>query len=445
MIVAKPTWDDNIRDLINAPPWVAEGRRAEFSRHLASAFQSHCIDMASYISVRNGAEKIYHFMVSQHLLNPATPKDFWPFEVQETFRLWINQGCRKTSDCDFIRTQNIQPPELPIQISKTRLDIASMDQIELDQYRAEIDAAMTAPLPDIQSIWQRFASQHHKWYPMDIRQIPMWYRAFMLHFETETGISIPYWDWTAAWMSDGNSLCPRAPQAFLDEYYVHPETGKELRNPLRYALQNVFGTERQDKNGSRSTMLFAPFKLSPQTVENRSRKLAALQGPLSELIEGSCLNSPSGQRTDGLALFGHLIAQAGEWAGFQMRPTSLSALDPLFLSLCANSDRLLETWLNSMPNLKIQSCAPLHPFIGPTASQMSETCRASWRYTSVAQMAQASRALDYQYGLPEARPYRPSLKNSPLKIDSHLVLENSPSPSSTAPRVLNGLPQHPVN
>ncbi|MCC9622558.1 tyrosinase family protein [Thalassospira sp. MA62] len=443
MIVAKPTWNDDIRDLLNIPPWIANDRRHQVIDDLANAFQAHCIDISSYLSVCHGAEKIYHFLVSQHLPKSGNPADFWPFDALETFRLWVNQGCRETSDCAFKQGINIQPPDLPVAISKTRIDITTMDQHELDQYRASVDAAMTSAMPDIQSIWHRFADCHNKWHPMDIRQLPMWYRAFLLHFEAETEITVPYWDWTAAWMSDPDNMTARAPQAFLDECYTHPESGEKRPNPLRFALKNRREPTRQDKNGCRDPLLISPIKLGPDVLQRQSSRLAALQGPISELCKDPADINHGNTHPDSIILFAQLINQVGEWAGFDMRPASCDALDPLFLSLCANADRMLEAWLHTVPQAEIQARIPLPPFIGAEATQISETCRSSWRFTSVAQMAQPSKALDYIYGQPSAAPYRANLSKISFTPKGRTALERVPHSRRTKPRP-NSLGREPV-
>ncbi|NCR17375.1 MAG: tyrosinase family protein [Microcystis aeruginosa LL13-03] len=62
-----------------------------------------------------------------------------------------------------------------------------------------------------------------------------WHRAYLLYLEELIDFPIPYWNWMSPnAIKDGH---PEAglPQAFKDLTYIHPQTGEEKPNPLRFA------------------------------------------------------------------------------------------------------------------------------------------------------------------------------------------------------------------
>lgn len=437
MIIARPTWCTDVRNLFAEPFWIAAESRQRVASTWIGCMKGYGISLDDPDSVKQWSVTIYNHLSSRSMPLTADHSEFWPLEALETFRLWVNQGWRRDRKSPFDQAERIAPPEPPLQPDRIRQDIRALSEDELNTWRARLDDVMAVGDPDPGSPWQRWAYIHTNWCLHYQEAFALWHRAYLLYLEELTGMAIPYWDWMAADASVDGDPSAGLPQAFLDETYVHPVSGETRPNPLRYAAARdgcskacqgrepegidcryvqrdpLFYT-RGDKDREARERLLGLSRLFQQQVVD------ALQFDSFSEPQGSGIpwaNIPSfdpPQPDEDYPFrevnFDGLFEQPHDnyhgWIGPDMADNAFTAFDPIFLSYHANIDRMLETWIRAHPGGRFTTQVPLQPFLGPCASGVSFSSPDHWRYTSLGDMAQDSRRLGYDYGPPVAPQYR---------------------------------------
>jgi tyrosinase len=147
-----PTWDDDILALFERPYWVKDfknpcqvGREwIQEMKYYGSvippdAGPEDTLSLDNYAQVKYQAITIYQHVASRSMPITSDPNDYWPTEALEIFRLWINQGCRKTRDDAVVYKERIgrQTTEQAT-FFRTRKDIRNLTALELQTYRSKL-------------------------------------------------------------------------------------------------------------------------------------------------------------------------------------------------------------------------------------------------------------------------------------------------------------------
>lgn len=89
--------------------------------------------------VKENVVTIYDHLRSRSMPITSDPTQYWPDDALETLRNWANQGFR-TTDSDPIVPSNVIPaPVNPAPTYRTRKDIRSLTEAELNTFRAKLD------------------------------------------------------------------------------------------------------------------------------------------------------------------------------------------------------------------------------------------------------------------------------------------------------------------
>ncbi|MCA1494665.1 tyrosinase family protein [Ensifer sp. NBAIM29] len=460
MIIAKPTWDADVKKLFVAPFWIAPDRRADVARQWIGCMRGYLIDLDDVASVREWSVTIYNHLASRNMPLTTDTSQFWPIDALETFRLWVNQGWRVNEGSPFDPANRIPPPDLPQQVKRVRPDIRSLSAGEIDVYRAKLDDVMQIGDPDSGSPWQRYAYVHTNWCLHYQEAFALWHRAYLLYLEELIDHAIPFWDWMAEDASVDGSPEAGIPQPFLDETYVHPVTGEKRPNPLRYAAakdgkSKLCAIGKMRGPDCRFVQRNPLFYTSGETDREERTKLYAMsrifQQQVVDALKFGTFSTPQGfpgypwaniqefdpPQPDDLypyreVNFDGLFEQPHDnyhgWLGPDMGDNAYTAFDPLFSSYHANIDRMLEVWIRNHPDAQFTTQTPLQPFLGPGAREVSFSTADHWRYTSLGQMAQDSRRIGYDYGEPVARQFQgdTSLPQARRTSASASILERGP-------------------
>lgn len=161
-----PTWDDDILALFTAPYWIDEQARFKVGTSWIGAMQCYGskippdsalgmnLTLDNYEHVKYQAVTIYQHCASRSMPITSDPRDYWPDHALETFRTWVNQGCRKSKGDEMnVRTAELQK-RLPGQQTffRTRKDIRTLSDQELQTYRAKIEDVLQ--VQSLNSKWQ---------------------------------------------------------------------------------------------------------------------------------------------------------------------------------------------------------------------------------------------------------------------------------------------------
>jgi tyrosinase len=446
MIVAKPTWDNDIKDLFAAPCWVPENKRATVAVEWHRCMKGYSICLDKPDSVKEWSVTIYNHLASRAMPLTTDQDQFWPDKALETFRLRVNQGWRIDANAHFDKAERIPgiyelgrppPPGSPLTKPYIRPDIRSLCQDEINIYRARFDDVMDIGNPDPGTLWQRFAYIHTNWCLHYQEAFAFWHRAYLLFLEALIDHPIPYWDWMAEHASvDGN---PEAglPQAYLDETYIHPETGEERLNPLRYAAAKdgksklcalgmisvpqcryvqrnpLFYTSGDDQRQAREKLYDMARLFQQQVVV--AQKFETFSKPQGDGFPWANLPSFEPPQPDKLypyreVNFDGLFEQPHDnyhgWIGADMADNAYTAFDPIFFSYHSNIDRMLEVWIRAHPTTQYSAKTLLQPFLGADARAVNFATPDASRYTSIGAMALDSRRIGYDYGPPVAKQFQ---------------------------------------
>ena len=450
MIVAKPTWNSDVKNLFVAPYWIAPNERDAVARGWIGCMRGYFIDLDQVDSVKEWSVTIYNHLASRSMPLTTDQTQFWPIDALETFRLWANQGWRVDQTSPFDPADRIPPPDLPQKVKRIRADIRSLSQDELDAYRAKLDDIMQIGNPDRGAPWQIFAYIHTNWCLHYQEAFALWHRAYLLYLEELIDFAIPYWDWMAQDASVDGSPEAGLPQAFLDEAYIHPGTGKKRPNPLRYAAakdgnSKLCAIGKMSGPDCKYVQRNPLFYTSGDTDRAERTKFYAMarifQQQVVDALEFETFSTPQGvpgypwanipafhpPQPDNLypyrdVNFDGLYEQPHDnyhgWLGPDMGDNAYTAFDPLFLSYHANIDRMLEVWIRNHPGAQFTTQTPLQPFLGAGATDVSYSSADHWRYTSIGEMAQDSRRIGYDYGEPLAKQFTgdAARKKSPTAV-----------------------------
>lgn len=440
MLVAKPTWDDDVRDLFAAPYWIDPAKRANLAQAWLRCMggaqtekdPGYFVYLDKVDSVKEWSVTIYNHLASRSMPLTTDQSQFWPTEALETFRLWVNQGWRVNSNSPFNEAERIPPPAISPETLRIRPDIRSLSDAEIDVYRSRLDDIMQIGNPDPGSPWQRYAYIHTNWCLHYQEAFAFWHRAYLIYLEALIDHPIPYWDWMAQDASIDGSPEAGLPQAFLDETYVHSQSGETRPNPLRYAAAKdgeskrcvigqmsgpdcryvqrnpLFYTTGDDQREAR-TKLYAMSKIFQQQVVDalKFESFSHPQGvpgfpwaniPAFDPPQKDSLYPYRDCNFDGLYEQPHDNYHG--WISFDMADNAFTAFDPVFSSYHANIDRMLEVWIRSHPGAQFTTQAALQPFLSPESNDVSYSSPDQWRYTSIGEMAQDSRRIGYDYGKP---------------------------------------------
>ncbi|MBK4216749.1 tyrosinase family protein [Paracoccus caeni] len=438
MIVAQPTWENDIRTLLAAPYWLPTDEREAIGRGWRNAMVEYLIDLGDYGSVRTWSETIYNHLASRSMPLTTDTRQFWPLEALETFRLWVNQGWRRVSSDPFDDAPRLPKPSCPYPPPYVRRDLASLSQAEIDDFRARLDDIMRITDPSPFSPWQKWAYVHTNWCLHYQEAFAFWHRGFLIYLETMLGCPIPYWDWMAKDASKDGSPSAGLPQCFLDQTYIHPETGERRPNPLRYAAAKdgvsklcevrlpegvdcrfvqrnpLFYTSGDDRRAERAAF-YAMAEIFQQQVVDALRfdSFSVPQG--SPGFPWANIPTFTPPQPDNLYPYRDMNFDGAYeqphdnyhgWIGADMADNAYTAFDPIFICYHANIDRMLEVWIRANPVAQYTAGVPLQPFIGPTAAQIDEATPEAWRYTTLGDLAQDSRHLGYDYGPPVSPQFR---------------------------------------
>lgn len=438
MIIAKPTWQGEIKDLFANPYWISPVDRARVGQGWTGCMSGYLIDLSDPKSVQDWASTIYDHLSSRSMPLTSNSTHYWPMEALETFRHWANQGYRLNEASPFDEAARILPPGSSPTPLRVRRDLASLTQMELDAFRAQLDDIMQIGNPDPDAPWQIWAYLHTNWCLHYQEAFCLWHRAYLIYFEEQLRAAIPYWDWMAEDASHPDSPNAGLPQAFIDKTYIHPETGEERPNPLRYAAAKdgrskacatgslpgdactfvqrnpLFYTTGEESQTAR-TKLFAMAEIFQQQVVDalKFKSFSVPQGspgfpwaniPAFDPPQKDSLYPHRDENFDGA--FEQPHDNYHGWIGEDMADNAYTAFDPIFLCFHANIDRMLELWIRSNPTSQYTTGFPLRPFVGTRAAEIDESSPEQWRNTSLGDMAQDSRHLGYDYGAPVATQFK---------------------------------------
>ncbi|GLO51905.1 hypothetical protein PPUN110474_33060 [Pseudomonas putida] len=434
MIIAKPTWTADIHGLFTAPYWIPAAQRAAVAASWTGCMNAYFVYLDDPDSVKAWSETIYQHLASRNMPLTLDQQQFWPIDALETFRLWVNQGWRLDAGSPFDLAERIPPPDLPQPVRRVRKDIRALSLEELNLYRARLDDVMQVGDPDSGSPWQRYAYIHTNWCLHYQEAFALWHRAYLLYLEQLIDCAIPYWDWMAEDASVDGSPQAGLPQAFLDQTYVHPHTGETRPNPLRYAAakdgcskvcasgaakgvdcryvqrDRLFYTHGDDSRSDRAR-LYGMSRIFQQQVVDALKftTFSQPQGvpgypwaniPVFDPPQKDSLYPNRALNFDGLYEQPHDNYHG--WIGGDMADNAYTAFDPVFCSYHANIDRMLEVWIRANPGAQYTTQCLLQPFSGHDATQLTFTSADAWRYTTIGDMAQDSRHIGYDYGVPVA-------------------------------------------
>lgn len=430
-----PTWDDHILGYFTKPYWVIpESRSIEVARGWVSAMSGYFIQLDNYDSVKTWSVLIYQHLHSRSMPLTSDPTQMWPDAAMETFRVWVNQGWRKTADDPIDRGDRIPQPTPSPRPLRLRRDILSLSEAELNDYRMRLEdvfqvenAAPTAP-------GQIFFAIHGNWCLHYQEAFLFWHRAYLMAFEQQLGCGVPYWNWYAEDAAIEGSPSAGLPQAFKDETYVRPDTGATRPNPLRFAAamggvskacvpvsdppssascywvqrDPILYTSGDDQRAARAKK----YGLTRQYQLQVQKALAFSQFSHPQGIGYPWANIPTfsppppdsdyvyrNYNFDGAYEQPHDNYHG--WVGPDMADNAYTAFDPVFWSYHANIDRIFELWLrDNSTNTTFSAPFPLRPFAGPLAEGLEFTDPRAFVYTTIGDLAKDCRALGYDYGAP---------------------------------------------
>ncbi len=428
-----PSWDDTVLGLFASPYWIAPDKREATGQGWAGCMNGFSIQLQDYASVRQWSVLIFQYLHCREMPLTSDPIEYWPDEALETFRLWVNQGWRR-SDTDLVDFQERIPEPRPRPVKlRIRRDLRSLTEAEVNEYRMRVDDCfhLGDAAPDAPG--QRFFSVHGDWCLHYQEAFLLWHRAYLLAFEDRIGCLVPYWNWYARDASMDGSPSAGLPQAFKDLTYVHPGTGEVRPNPLRFAAAKggvskacsggtvgttaeCFWVQRDpvlytsgDDHRAERTRKIGLTRLYQQQVQRALafRDFSHPQGVGYPWANIQSFNPPPPDSEyryrdynfDGAYEQPHDNYHG--WVGPDMADNAYTAFDPVFWSYHANIDRIFEIWLRTNARTATFTANyPLHPFVGARAEFFEFTDPRQFVYTTIGDLAKDSRALGYDFEVP---------------------------------------------
>jgi hypothetical protein len=421
-----------VRLLFGAPYWIEPDRRDTVATKWLGCMKGYQIDLSDYESTSESAVIIYEHLASRAMPLTSDATQFWPASALEELRQWIEAGCPRTPE-DPVKHRPMPPLPARERSLRVRRNILDLSEADLAQYRARLED-LGATSTDSDAVWQRVAHIHTDWCLHYQEAFLLWHRANLLYFEELVGMPIPYWNFMSPQATVDGSPDAGLPQPFRDLTYIHPRTGEERPNPLRFAVAKD-GVSKACAPGSG----FVPAEAECRYVHRdpvlytsgedhraqRDAKLALIghfQYQVAFALSWNVFSSPEGtpgypwaniltfnppppdsdypHRTDFDGLYEQPHDNFHGWVGADMADNAYTAFDPVFWSYHANIDRVFEVWNRAHPAATFTSNYPLRPFVGADAGRIDPTGSDAWRYTTIGDMARDSRALGYDYTAP---------------------------------------------
>ena len=386
------------------------------------------IDLADYDSVRASAVTIYEHLASRSMPLTQDATQQWPDAALAPLSEWIDAGCPRAAGDPTTPPARVSRTPLRRRPVRVRRNILDLSASELAEYRAAVED-LGATRAD--SEWQRIAYVHTDWCLHYQEAFLPWHRANLLYFEQRLGMPIPYWNFMSPQATVDGSPAAGLPQPFKDLTYVHPRTGEERPNPLRFAVAKdgrskgcAFGAAPADDCHyvQRDPVLYTTGEDRRAERVAKLELIAHYQYQVAFALRWPRFSTPEGapgypwanittfdppppdsdypHRTDFDGLFEQPHDNFHGWVGPDMADNAYTAFDPVFWSYHANVDRVFEDWLRAHPAATFTAGFPLRPFVGSTASGVDFTNRDSWTYTTIGDLARDSRALGYDFAVP---------------------------------------------
>ena len=137
---AAPTWCDSIKALFEEPYWIPAAERSHTAQGWHKCMHFMDFDIQDYNTVKAWSGTIYNHLFSRSMPLTTNPAEYWPDEALELFRLWVNQGSRKTQTDAIDQQERIPAPKKPIeQPLRIRRDITTLTDEELNTYRMKLE------------------------------------------------------------------------------------------------------------------------------------------------------------------------------------------------------------------------------------------------------------------------------------------------------------------
>jgi hypothetical protein len=430
----QPVWDGDIQVLFSDPYWIPDQTRAAVGASWRSCMDGFLIQLDDYSSVREWSVTIHAHLRSRAMPLTTDTLQYWPDAALERFRSWVNQGCRQ-SEKDPVQDLNLIPaPGPPPATPRIRRNILDLSEQELNTYRAKLEAIGIAK-DDPRAVWQTVGALHTNWCLHYQEAFLLWHRANLLWLEEMIDFPLPYWNYMSPHATEDGHPEAGLPKPFLERTYVHPETGEERPNPLRYAVARdgrskacVLVPEPDLKEECRyvhrDPVLYTTGDDHRDEREKKLDFLGKIQRQVANSLLWPVFSTPQGtpgypwaniqsfdppppdrdypHKCDFDGLFEQPHDNGHGWVGPDMADNSYTAYDPVFWSYHSNVDRIFEDWKRSHPEATFTANFPLKPFVGPQARNIS-TDPEDYLYTTIGDMSKDSRSLGYDYA-PPAEP-----------------------------------------
>jgi len=448
-ITSQPAWEHSnpllsIRLLFTEPYWIEKDRRDSVVKSWISCMSGYQIYLDQWESVKEWGITIYEHLHACNMPLTTDHTQFWPEAATELLRIWINEGWRKTEHDPFDSNERIPAPhEIPKNI-RIRQDIRSLTVEELNQYRARLDDIMHIADPSPDSPWQKLCYLHTNWCLHYQEAFLFWHRAYLMYFEQLLEMPIPYWNWMALDANVDGSPNAGIPQAFLDPTYIHPGTGEERPNPLRFATAKDGRSKAWSASASddmdyrwvqRNPLLYTSGDDHRAEREKLIRMVRIFQNQVVQALQWPIFSQPQGapgypwaniltfdppqpdklypNREDFDGLYEQPHDNWHGWIGFDMADNAYTAFDPVFWSYHANIDRMMEIWIRAHPAAQYTASFPIQPFAGPSAQTIEPTDSRLWLYTTIGDLARDSRGLGYDFGPPSTPDWQGDTVKAP--------------------------------
>ncbi len=436
-----PTWDDCIAQLFAEPYWLPANERKSIAAQWQVCMSDYDLSLNNYHSVRQWSVTIFNHLASRSMPLTTDSRQFWPEPALAAFARWVNEGCRRNPGDPINEQQRIPPWQITPEKLDKRRDIESLSEEELNRYRMALDDTMQVGNPAADSPWQQLAYVHTNWCLHYQEAFAFWHRAYLRWFEHLIGQPVPYWNFMAAGTSVDGDPAAGIPQAFIDESYIHPQSGERRPNPLRYAAakdgcskacQQTTNPGEDCRWVQRDPLLYTRGDQDRKAREQKLAQVQLYQQQVSDAMQFKQFSHPQGWpgypwanipsfnppppdsdypyrncNFDGLYEQPHDNFHG--WIGADMADNAYTAFDPLFWSYHANIDRMLELWLRAHPQSVFTAGYPIRPFIGPMAQQVDFSDPRAWRYTAIGDLAQDSRRLGYDFAAPKYADVKPEI------------------------------------
>ncbi|RPA78853.1 Di-copper centre-containing protein [Ascobolus immersus RN42] len=428
-----PTWEGEIQYQFSAPYWIKDEEKRKRTgvwwQKKMLEYSADALDLFDYGSVKAQAKTIYDHLRSRSMPLTKDSSYYFPDVALEAFRLWANAGFpRKVGDPVEPKEIIPDPSRNPARIYRMRKDLLDLTPEEIQQFRAALDDVLK--VGELDSKWQELGHLHADWCLHYQEATFFWHRAYLLYVEELIGMPIPYWNGFAEEASKTEPQFDKfvgIPPIFLEETYIHPN-GEVRKNPLKYALARD-GKSKDPEGGkyvSRFEVLTKPELRGTKEWNDKIKLFEKYQQQVAKALSMKTFslpmnfdqNLPFGMPWANLPAFSDdqkdilypdIVKQTFDgifeqphdnyhgWIGIDMADNSYTALDPLFLVMHCNLDRILASYLQTHPEITLTSNFPLRPFVDNSKSLEYDENR-EYLFTTIGDMARNTKALGYMYG-----------------------------------------------